>query len=122
MDELDPLLSSQILLPLGAQVVVGQSVYLSRVEVLKLNHQDVRLRLLVSPHHLPEVIGPRDVQSQMRIDPHPVDVSEVGHSEHVLQLRSIRKEAHPLVPTMPQSYFCPNDQFVPSEEVKHWLE
>lgn len=73
---------------------------LGRVVVLEVNHQDVRVCLLISIDDLSEVNWACDGYCPLMIEAHSVDIAITANPQHVLRSRLICKEAHSLIPSM----------------------
>lgn len=92
------------------------------VKYLKGKHQNVRTVLLHAVDYLPEVERTSDVQSDVGVDLHSVDVTIASDSPQVVDLGCVCEETHALVPSMPERPLSPDHQLILQELVEHRLE
>ena len=75
-------------------------INLSRVKILDMHQQDLWTVFLVTYNQLTKVHGSCNLESSSIIDPHPVDISVVDDSLHMLGARFNGVEAHSLTPSI----------------------
>ena len=67
------------------------------VECVIYYHQVLRVILFLLVHYLPKINWSGDYKRVAGVNPHPVQVSEIVYSVHVLGFRHVSKKAHSLV-------------------------
>ena len=77
---------------------------LSRIERLITQHQNLGIVLLLPDDELSEIDWPCDVHRIGVVNSHPIQIPIIGYPPQGRVFLHIAEKAHPLQPTMPDSF------------------